>query len=202
MNPSLADESAPDNQMTDEHITALTRAWLEEAVIGLNLCPFAEQVHRDGQIAYFVSHAKDASALMGDLIGAIDALMDSDSEEIDTTLLIHPYALQDFEQYNEFIGRTTDFLAESGLEAVLQIASFHPDYRFAGTSPEDITNCTNRSPFPMLHLLREASVDEALTALPEAAQLVEKNLDTLRDLGADGWNALTQRIHALAKPAQ
>jgi hypothetical protein len=202
MNPSVADEPAPDNQMTDDHIIALTRAWLEEAVIGLNLCPFAEQVHRDGQIAYFVSHAKDASALMGDLIGAIDALMDSDSEEIDTTLLIHPYALQDFEQYNEFIGRTTDFLAESGLEAVLQIASFHPDYRFAGTSPEDITNCTNRSPFPMLHLLREASVDAALTALPEAAQLVEKNLDTLRDLGADGWNALTQRIHALAKPAQ
>jgi uncharacterized protein len=107
--------------------------------------------------------------------------------------------LQDFEQYNEFVGWTTDFLEESGLEAVLQIASFHPDYRFAGTSPEDITNCTNRSPFPMLHLLREASVDEALTALPEAAQLVEKNLDTLRDLGADGWNALTQRIHALAK---
>ena len=188
--------------MTDDHIIALTRAWLEEAVIGLNLCPFAEQVHRDGQIAYFVSHAKDASALMDDLIGAIDALMGADSEEIDTSLLIHPYALQDFEQYNEFIGWTTDFLAESGLEAVLQIASFHPDYRFAGTSPEDITNCTNRSPFPMLHLLREASVDAALTALPEAAQLVEKNLDTLRDLGADGWNALTQRIHALAKPAQ
>ena len=202
MNSSPPDQPALDNQLTDDHITALTRAWLEEAVIGLNLCPFAEQVHRDGQIAYFVSHAKDASALMGDLIGAIDALMDADSEEIDTTLLIHPYALQDFEQYNEFIGRTTDFLAESGLEAVLQIASFHPDYRFAGTSPEDITNCTNRSPFPMLHLLREASVDAALTALPEAAQLVEKNLDTLRDLGADGWNALTQRIHALAKPAQ
>jgi uncharacterized protein len=197
----VADEPAPDNQMTDDHIIALTRAWLEEAVIGLNLCPFAEQVHRNGQIAYYVSHAKDTPALMDDLTEAIDALMSADPEEIDTALLIHPYVLQDFEQYNEFVGWTTDFLEESGLEAVLQIASFHPDYRFAGTSPEDITNCTNRSPFPMLHLLREASVDAALTELPEAAQLVEKNLDTLRDLGADGWDTLTQRIHALAKSA-
>jgi hypothetical protein len=171
-------------------------------VIGLNLCPFAEQVHRNGQIAYYVSHAKDTPALMDDLTEAIDALMSADPEAIDTALLIHPYVLQDFEQYNEFVGWTTDFLEESGLEAVLQIASFHPDYRFAGTSPEDITNCTNRSPFPMLHLLREASVDAALTELPEAAQLVEKNLDTLRDLGADGWDTLTQRIHALAKSAQ
>ena len=202
MNPSPPDPPQLDNQMTDDHITALTRAWLEEAVIGLNLCPFAEPVHRNGQIAYYVSHAKHAPALMDDLSEAIDSLMNADPEEIDTALLIHPYVLQDFEQYNEFVGWTTDFLEESGLEAVLQIASFHPDYRFAGTSPEDITNCTNRSPFPMLHLLREASVDAALTELPEAAQLVEKNLDTLRDLGADGWNALTQRIHALAKPTQ
>jgi hypothetical protein len=198
----VADQPAPDNQMTDDHIIALTRAWLEEAVIGLNLCPFAEQVHRNGQIAYYVSHAKDVPALMDDLTEAIDALMSADPEAIDTALLIHPYVLQDFEQYNEFVGWTTDFLEESGLEAVLQIASFHPDYQFAGTSPEDITNCTNRSPFPMLHLLREASVDAALAELPEAAQLVEKNLDTLRDLGADGWDTLTQRIHALAKSAQ
>jgi hypothetical protein len=202
VNPSLADQPAPDNKMTDDHITALTRAWLEEAVIGLNLCPFAEQVHRNGQIAYYVSHAKDAPDLMDDLTEAIDVLMSSDPEAIDTALLIHPYVLQDFEQYNEFVGWTTDFLEESGLEAELQIASFHPDYRFAGTSPDDITNCTNRSPFPMLHLLREASVDAALTELPEAAQLVEKNLDTLRDLGTDGWDTLTQRIQALAKKAQ
>jgi hypothetical protein len=201
VNPSLADQPAQDSQMTDDHITALTRAWLEEAVIGLNLCPFAEQVHHNGQIAYYVSHAKDTHALMDDLTDAIDALMNADPEAIDTAFLIHPYVLQDFEQYNEFVGWTTDFLEESGLEEVLQIASFHPDYRFASTSPEDVTNCTNRSPFPLLHLLREASVDAALAALPEAAQLVEKNLDTLRDLGADGWDALNQRIHALAKPS-
>jgi hypothetical protein len=188
--------------MTDNQIIALTRAWLEEAVIGLNLCPFAESVHRKGQIAYYVSRAENEGTLMDDLIAAIDTLLSADPEAIDTALLIHPHALEDFEQYNEFTSWASDFLAESGLEALLQIASFHPDYRFAGTAPEDITNCTNRSPFPMLHLLREASVDAALTALPEAAQLVEKNLDTLRDLGTDGWHALNQRIHALAKLSQ
>jgi hypothetical protein len=188
--------------MTDNQIIALTRAWLEEAVIGLNLCPFAESVYRKEQIAYHVSRAENEGTLMDDLIAAIDTLLSADPEEIDTALLIHPHALEDFEQYNEFTAWATDFLAESGLEALVQIASFHPEYRFASTSPEDVTNCTNRSPFPMLHLLREASVDAALTALPEAAQLVEKNLDTLRDLGADGWDALNQRIHALAKPSQ
>jgi hypothetical protein len=199
VNPYLPKQTISDNPMTDEHITALTRAWLEEAVIGLNLCPFAESVHRNGQIAYYVSQAKDEAALMDDLIEAIDALMSADPEEIDTALLIHPHALQDFEQYNEFVSWTADFLEESGLESVLQIASFHPNYQFAGTSADDITNCTNRSPFPMLHLLREASVDAALSALPDAAQLVEKNLDTLRDLGSAGWDALVQRVHTSAK---
>jgi hypothetical protein len=186
----------------DDGIIALTRAWLEQAVIGLNLCPFAEPVHRNHQIAYCVSRATDEAGLMNDLIEAIDALMSIDADEIDTTLLIHPWALQDFENYNEFIGWAEDFLAESGLETVVQIASFHPDYRFAGTDASDITNCTNHSPFPMLHLLREASVDAALTALPEAAQLVEKNLDTLRNLGHEGWEALIQRVHSAAKSSQ
>ena len=188
--------------MTDEYVTAVTRAWLEEAVIGLNLCPFADSVHRNNQIAYHVSQAKEVARLMDDLIEAIEALMKADPEEIDTALLIHPHVLKDFERYNEFITWTTDFLEESGLESVLQIASFHPDYQFAGTSADDITNCTNRSPFPMLHLLREASVDAALIALPDAAQMVEKNLDTLRDLGSAGWDALVQRVHMSAKSNQ
>ena len=185
--------------MTDDQIIALTKACLEEAVIGLNLCPFAESVHHNDQIAYYISRAEDEGTLMDDLIVAINVLLSTNPAEIDTAFLIHPHALQNFEAYNEFIGWTTDFLAESGLEAVLQIASFHPDYQFVGTSADDITNCTNRSPLPMLHLLRESSVDAALTALPEAAQLVEKNLDTLRDLGTTGWDTLNQRIHALAK---
>lgn len=187
------------NDMTDDQIIALTRAWLEEAALGLNLCPFAESVHRNNQIAYYVSRAENESVLMEDLVLAIDALLDADPAKTDTAFLIHPFALQNFEEYNEFIGWTMNFLEESSLEAVVQIASFHPEYRFAGTSADDITNCTNRSPLPMLHLLRESSVDAALTALPEAAQLVEKNLDTLRNLGTAGWNALNDRIHASAK---
>lgn len=190
---------ASENDMTDDQIIALTQAWLEEAVIGLNLCPFAQVVHRNNQIAYYVSRAENEDALMEDLILAIDALLSADPAEIDTAFLIHPFVLQNFEEYNAFIGWTMDFLAESDLEVVLQIASFHPKYQFFGTSPDDITNCTNRSPLPMLHLLRESSVDAALTALPEAAQLVEKNLDTLRNLGAAGWDALNQRIYNSTK---
>ena len=197
MNTSVL-EQVPNN----DDVIAVTRAWLEQVVIGLNLCPFAEPVYRNQQIAYYVSQATDEAGLMDDLIEAIDTLMSTDADEIDTALLIHPRALQDFEIYNEFIGWAENFLAESGLESVVQIASFHPDYRFAGTEASDITNGTNRSPFPMLHLLREASVEAALTTLPEAAQLVEKNLDTLRNLGQEGWETLVQRIHRTAKSRQ
>lgn len=189
----------PKQALPDDEVIALTRAWLEHVVIGLNLCPFAESVHRQQQVAYQVSRANDESGLMDDLIEAIDVLMSADPKTTDTMLLIHPQALLDFEDYNEFIGWTEEFLEESGLEAVVQIASFHPEYRFAGTDANDITHNTNRSPFPMLHLLRESSVDAALAALPDAAQLVEKNLDTLRDLGHDGWDALIQRVHLAAK---
>lgn len=179
---------------TDEEIVALTRAWLEQVVIGLNLCPFAESVFRQQQIAYRVSRATDASGLMHDLIEAIDALIHADPAEIDTSLLIHPHALQNFDDYNEFLGWADAFLASSGLDSAVQIASFHPEYRFADAPADDITHCTNRSPFPTLHLLRETSVDAALAALPHAAQLVEKNLDTLRNLGDEGWQALMQRV--------
>lgn len=189
----------PRQSPPDDEVIALTRAWLEYVVIGLNLCPFAESVHRHQQVAYQVSQAKNEAGLMDDLIEAIDFLMNVDPKTTDTILLIHPQALLCFEEYNEFIGWAEEFLEKSGLEAVVQIASFHPDYRFAGTEASDITNNTNRSPFPMLHLLREESIDAALAALPEAAQLVEKNMDTLRDLGKDGWDALIERVHRVAK---
>lgn len=189
----------PRHTPPDHEVIALTRAWLEHVVIGLNLCPFAEPVYRQQQVAYEVSHATEEKGLMDDLIAAIEGMMHADPGKTDTVLLIHPQALLNFEDYNEFIGWTEEFLEESGLEAVVQIASFHPNYRFAGTDANDITHNTNRSPFPMLHLLREASVDAALIALPDAAQLVEKNLDTLRDLGKDGWDALIRRVHRAAK---
>lgn len=194
MNTLIPQQALPDNE-----VIALTRAWLEHVVIGLNLCPFAESAHRNQQVAYQVSQAKDEAGLMDDLIEAINVLISTDPKTMDTMLLIHPRALLCFEDYNEFIGWADEFLEKSGLEEVVQIASFHPEYCFAGTEANDITNNTNRSPFPMLHLLREASVDAALAALPEAAQLVEKNLETLRDLGTDGWDTLMQRVHHAAK---
>ena len=188
--------------MTVDDVIAVTRAWLEHAVIGLNLCPFAESVYRRQQIAYIVSHATDGSRLMDELIGAIEQLLQTEPVSIDTSLLIHPRALVDFDDFNEFLGWTDEFLEKSGLNMHVQIASFHPGYRFAGTSADDITNCTNRSPFPTLHLLREKSVEAALEVLPNAAQLVEKNLDTFRELGRDGWQALNQRIYEAAKSSR
>jgi hypothetical protein len=181
-------------------VVAITRAWLEHVVIGLNLCPFAQSVHEQQRISYQVSRATDEMTLMNDLIEAIDILLDTDPEITDTTLLIHPWVLQDFGDYNEFIGWTTEFLAASGLDYQIQIASFHPDYQFADTSADDITNNTNRSPFPTLHLLREKSVNAALTLLPGAAQLVEKNLITMRNLGKDGWDSLIRQVHASSAP--
>ncbi len=178
----------------DDSIIALTRAWLEEAVIGLNLCPFAQAVHSRGQIAYRVSHARMLETLLDDLSRSLQDLLDTPTSTTDTMLLIHPWVLQDFLDYNDFLGLTDQLLEDSGLDGVLQIASFHPDYRFVGVDADDITNHTNRSPFPMLHLLREDSLDRAIAAIPDADSIVERNLTTLRKLGADGWQALQERI--------
>jgi hypothetical protein len=178
---------------TDEEILATTRHWLEKAVIGLDLCPFAKAVYVKDQIRYVVSRAESPGALLDDLTAELRALAAADPKQIDTTLLIHPQVLEDFLEYNEFLGFADAALAELDLEGVLQIASFHPRYRFAGSEPDDIANSTNRSPYPMLHLLREASVDRAVAAFPEAAEIYEKNIATLRRLGREGWRRLGLR---------
>lgn len=167
-----------------------TRRWLERAVIGLNLCPFAKAVHVKEQIRYVVSEARDTEQLLGDLARELQFLADADPETCDTTLLIHPHALNDFLDYNGFLDLADAAVEELGLEGVLQVASFHPDYQFADTVPDDVTNCTNRSPYPTLHLLREDSIDRAVEAFPEAESIYETNMRTLRKLGAAGWNAL------------
>ncbi len=178
---------------TDEEILAATRHWLEKAVIGLDLCPFAKAVYVKDQIRYVVSRAESAEALRDDLTAELQALVAADPQETDTTLLIHPQVLEDFFEYNEFLGIADATVAELDLEGVLQIASFHPRYQFAGSDPDDIANATNRSPYPMLHLLREASVDRAVAAFPEAAEIYEKNIATLRRLGREGWRRLGLR---------
>jgi len=171
-------------------IIAATRRWLEKAVIGLNLCPFAKSVHVKGQIRYVVSEACDEEALLTDLETELAALCAASPEAVDTTLLIHPYVLADFDDFVRFLDLVDVVLKVHRYLGVLQVASFHPQYVFADSEADDVSNCSNRSPYPTLHLLREASLDRAVTAFPDAATIYEANRRTLRQLGADGWHAL------------
>ncbi|HTH44932.1 MAG TPA: DUF1415 domain-containing protein [Oxalicibacterium sp.] len=175
---------------TDDFIIAKTRAWIEQAVIGLNLCPFAKAVYVKEQIRYVVSPAHDTAQLRADLARELHALHASDPAQIDTTLLIHPGVLADFLDYNDFLDEADELVDALDLRGDIQIASFHPAYRFAGSGDDDIENFTNRSPYPILHLLREASIDRAVAAFPEADTIYEKNMETLRRLGREGWEKL------------
>jgi hypothetical protein len=179
------------NTRADKFIDT-TKAWLEKAVIGLNLCPFAKAVHAKNQIRYVVSTARTVEELQADLTSELKLLDAADPKEIDTTLLIHPYVLNDFLDYNEFLDIADAKVDQLGLEGVIQVASFHPDYQFADSAPGDIENYTNRSPYPTLHLLREESVERAVEAFPDASDIFEKNMETLRELGHDGWQRLKQ----------
>ena len=167
-----------------------TRRWLERAVIGLNLCPFAKAVHAKGQVRYVLSEATSPEALLEDLGEALLHLRDTPAELVDTTLIVHPGVLGDFLDYNDFLEQADALVAELGLEGVLQVASFHPDYQFADSAPDDIDNYTNRAPYPTLHLLREASVTRAVDAYPDPDAIIDRNIQTLRTLGRDGWESL------------
>jgi hypothetical protein len=173
-----------------EEIVAATRQWLEKAVIGLNLCPFAKPVHARDLIRFAISGAETPEELLADLLHELQALAAAEPEEVETTLLIHPQVLNDFLDYNDFLGVAEAAVADLGLEGVIQVASFHPEYQFAGTAPDDITNYTNRSPYPTLHLLREAGVERAVEAFPDTAEIYERNIETLRRLGLEGWRRL------------
>jgi uncharacterized protein len=172
---------------------AATQRWLEQAVIGLNLCPFARAVHVKRQIRWVESPARDAQALREDLVRELQFLAAAAPEAVDTTLLIHPHALNDFLDYNDFLDVADAAIEEQGLGGVLQVASFHPDYRFEGTDPDDVDNLSNRSPYPMLHLLREDSIARAVAAAPDAETIYGRNIETLRRLGAAGWRKLMSK---------
>ena len=167
-----------------------TVRWLERAVIGLNLCPFAKAPHVKGQIHYAVSEAKGLEGLRDELIEELKALAAALPEERETVLLIVPHMLRDFLDFNDFLDEADGVLHELDLEGEFQVASFHPDFQFAGTEPDDITNFTNRSPYPTLHLIREASIDRAVEAFPEAETIYEANMATMEKLGHEGWKAL------------
>ncbi|QCF24587.1 DUF1415 domain-containing protein [Hydrocarboniclastica marina] len=176
-----------------EAVIESTRLWLEKAVIGLNLCPFAKAVHVKKQIRYRVTPCTTPEELLSVLVEELLHLSRTDPEQVDTTLLIHPAVLQDFLDYNDFLALANEQLAVMELEGEIQIASFHPDYQFAGVTPEAMENYTNRAPFPILHLLREASIDRAVAAFPDAAEIFERNIAKMNALGLDGWRSLFEQ---------
>jgi len=176
--------------MTDRDPIADTRRWLDRAVIGLNLCPFAKAVVAKDQVRFVLSDATDPTQLLETLGEELLRLRDADPDEIDTTLIVHPQVLTDFLDYNEFLDAADGLVAELDLDGVLQVASFHPDYQFADSDRDDVENYTNRAPYPTLHLLREDSVSRAVAAFPEPEVIVERNVETLRKLGVDGWRKL------------
>ena len=179
--------------MNEEDVIAATREWLEKVVIGLNLCPFAKAVVVKNQVRFVVSAAPHLDGLLEDLDRELDYLAAADPETVDTTLLIHPTLLPDFLDFNDFMQLAEAAVDEHELEGVIQIASFHPQFQFEGTEPDDMSNYTNRAPFPILHLLREASIERAVVAFPEAETIYERNIETLESLGLEGWQALRRK---------
>ena len=174
----------------DDEIIAATRRWIERAVIGLNLCPFAKAVFVKEQVRYVVSNATTPEALLETFMNELQLLSDTHADKIDTTLLIHPFVLGDFLDYNEFLDVADAAVEDMSLDGELQVASFHPEYQFADTDVNDIENFTNRAPYPILQLLREDSIARAVDAFPEAEEIFEKNIETMEKLGHDGWDAL------------
>ena len=178
------------NPSSQSAIIDATREWLERAVIGLNLCPFAKAVHVRGQVRFVVSDATDEETLLADLLHELESLYDADPDVVETTLLIHPWVLGDFLDYNQFLDIADAAVSELELDGEIQVASFHPDYQFADSQPGDIENFSNRSPYPTLHLLRETSIARAVAAFPDAASIYDRNMGTLRNLGHAGWKQL------------
>jgi hypothetical protein len=172
----------------------MTCAWVEQAVIGLDLCPFARAVQARRQIRCVVTPATDADGLLQALSDELHLLAAADPTAIETTLLIHPHVMKDFLDYNDFLEAADGAVAALGYEGVLQVASFHPLYQFDGTAADDVTNATNRSPFPTLHLLREASVERAVQAYGDTEQIYRNNVRRLQALGKHGWAELEARI--------
>jgi uncharacterized protein len=175
---------------SDDEVLARTRAWLEKAVIGLNLCPFAKAVYTRDRVRLVVSQARHADDLLEELDRELDLLVATPAEQVDTTLLIHPTLFPDFLDFNDFMEIAEGVLDEHGLEGVVQLASFHPQFQFEGTTPEDMGNYTNRAPYAVLHLLREDSVEKAVDSLADPDSIYQDNIRSLDKLGLDGWTKL------------
>lgn len=197
MNDAMTESMA--KAMTDTQETTVrndTHRWVQRAVIGLNLCPFAKSVEVNQRLRIVVSAAQTPEALLQDLARELLALRRADPEQTETTLLVHPLVLNDFLDFNDFLGAADALVEDLELDGILQVASFHPDYQFEGTEPDDVDNFSNRSPYPTLHLLREDSIEKAMDSMPDTDAIYEANIDTLRRIGLKGWAALDVGPHA------
>ncbi len=174
-----------------------TQKWLLDAVVGLNLCPFAKSVVVKDMVRYRVCPSSQPADVLAMLRDELQHLAAADPDQLDTTLLIAPNALTDFLDFNDFLAECDAVLIDLELDGVLQVADFHPKYQFGGTDVDDVENFTNRTPYPTLHLLREASIDKAVEAYPDASLIFERNIEVLNKLGHEGWAKLgvTSRLH-------
>jgi hypothetical protein len=182
----------PEHDLTQVERTAIedTQTWLLQAVVGLNLCPFAKAVVVKDMVRYRVCQSTDPADWLVLLREELQHLANANPAKLDTTLLIAPHALPDFLDFNDFLAHCDEVLIDLELDGVLQVADFHPRYQFGGTAEDDIENFTNRTPYPTLHLLREASIDKAVEAYPDASLIFERNMEVLNKLGHAGWNQL------------
>lgn len=176
-----------------EEAAAATWHWLQRAVLGLNLCPFAHEPVRQQRLRLQVSAARTADGLLHDLEAELTRLRDTDPAELETTLLVHPYVLQHFQEYSDFLPVADLSVRMLGLLGQVQIASFHPQYRFAGTTDDDVSNATNQAPYPCLHLLREASIERAVRGMSDPDAIYQRNMATLARLGWQGWHDWLKR---------
>ncbi|WP_448982505.1 DUF1415 domain-containing protein [Neisseria sicca] len=178
--------TTPDSTTVTDH----TRQWLEKAVIGLNLCPFAKAPHVKNLVRISVSQARHLDGFLEDLDRELQLLGDTPADELETTLLVHPTLFPDFDTFNQMLDIADAAVVDNGLEGIVQIAPFHPDFQFEGTDSDDIGNYTNRSPYPTLHLIREDSIAKAAQAFPDASAIFERNITLLEKMGHEGWDKL------------
>lgn len=178
--------TTPDSATVTDH----TRQWLEKAVIGLNLCPFAKAPHVKNLVRISVSQARHLDGFLEDLDRELQLLGDTPADELETTLLVHPALFPDFDTFNQMLDIADAAVVDNGLEGIVQIAPFHPDFQFEGTDSDDIGNYTNRSPYPTLHLIREDSIAKAAQAFPDASAIFERNIALLEKMGHEGWDKL------------
>ena len=182
--------------MDKQAVINRTRDWITSIVIGLDLCPFAQRVFQADLIRYYVTDAEDEAALWTDLAREVDGLASSLISCVETTLLIHPGALQDFLDYNDFVAAAEGLIKDLGLRGTIQIAGFHPEYQFAGTEAGAVENYTNRSPYPMLHLLREQSISAIATDPNALGEIPRRNIETLRCLGRE---KILEKLRAISE---